>query len=179
MRMLRAGMMAGLWMRWSLRAAYGLVAGCVLVTGCDRGTHPGQIGQPAPVFALNDGLQSVDLAKLRGHVVVLNFWATWCAPCIEEMPSLEALQLLLPQVDVVMVASDETFTEYQSYLERRPMKLLTVFDEKQTSNALYGSFRYPETYIIDKQGVVRRKLIGPQEFGSPEIVNQLKKLASE
>jgi thiol-disulfide isomerase/thioredoxin len=121
----------------------------------------------------------VDLAKLRGHVVVLNFWATWCAPCLEEMPSLEALQQQMPQVDVVLVASDETFTEYESYLARRPVKLLTVFDEKQTSNALYGSFRFPETYIIDKQGVVRRKLIGPQEFSSPEIVNQLKKLAAE
>jgi thiol-disulfide isomerase/thioredoxin len=155
------------------------VMGCVLVAGCDRGTHPGQIGKAAPVFALNDGVRQVDLAKLRGHVVVLNFWASWCAPCIEEMPSLEALQQQMPQVDVVLVASDETFTEYESYLARRPVKLLTVFDEKQASNALYGSFRFPETYIIDKQGVVRRKLIGPQEFASPEIVNQLKELAAE
>jgi cytochrome c biogenesis protein CcmG/thiol:disulfide interchange protein DsbE len=147
--------------------------------GCDRGTHPGQIGKAAPVFAVSDGLQSVDLAKLRGRVVVLNFWASWCAPCIEEMPSLEALQQQMPQVQVVLVASDETFTEYQTYLQRRPLKLLTVFDEKQASNALYGSFRYPETYIIDKQGVVRRKLIGPQDFSSPEIVNQLKKLAAD
>jgi cytochrome c biogenesis protein CcmG/thiol:disulfide interchange protein DsbE len=131
------------------------------------------------VFAVSDGLQSVDLAKLRGRVVVLNFWASWCAPCIEEMPSLEALQQQMPQVQVVLVASDETFTEYQTYLQRRPLKLLTVFDEKQASNALYGSFRYPETYIIDKQGVVRRKLIGPQDFSSPEIVNQLKKLAAD
>ncbi len=173
MSLMRARAMAGVLMRW------GLVGVCVLAIGCDRGTHPGQIGKAAPVFALNDGVRSVDLAKLRGHVVVLNFWATWCAPCIEEMPSLEALQQQLPQVDVVLVASDETFTEYTSYLARRPVKLLTVFDEKQASNALYGSFRFPETYIIDKQGVVRRKLIGPQEFGSPEIVNQLKKLAAE
>jgi cytochrome c biogenesis protein CcmG/thiol:disulfide interchange protein DsbE len=148
-------------------------------TGCDRGTHPGQLGKPAPLFALNDGLQSVDLAQLRGRVVVLNFWATWCAPCIEELPSLEALQQQMPQVEVVSVASDESFTEYQSYLQRRPVKLLSVFDAQQTSNNLYGSFRYPETYIIDKRGFVRRKLIGPQEFTSPEIVDQLKKLAAE
>jgi len=173
MSLLRAGSKAGLLMRWLV------VVGCVMCAGCDRDTRPGQIGRPAPVFALNDGVRSVDLAKLRGHVVVLNFWASWCAPCLEEMPSLEALQAQMPQVDVVLVASDETFTEYESYLARRPVKLLTVFDEKQTSNALYGSFRFPETYIIDKQGVVRRKLIGPQEFSSPEIVNQLKKLAAE
>jgi thiol-disulfide isomerase/thioredoxin len=173
MSLVRAQVRVGVLMRWFAVAAVGLCA------ACDRGTHPGQIGKAAPVFALNDGVRSVDLAKLRGHVVVLNFWASWCAPCIEEMPSLEALQQRMPQVDVVMVASDETFTEYTSYLQRRPVKLLTVFDEKQTSNALYGSYRFPETYIIDKQGVVRRKLIGPQEFGSPEIVNQLKTLAAE
>jgi cytochrome c biogenesis protein CcmG/thiol:disulfide interchange protein DsbE len=160
------------WMAYALAAA-------LAVTGCDRGTHPNQIGRPAPTFALNDGLQTVDLAKLRGHVVVLNFWASWCAPCIEELPSLEAMQQQLPQIKVVSVASDESFTEYQSYLERRPVKLFTIFDEKQTSNALYGSFRYPETYIIDKQGIVRRKLIGPQEFSSPEIMNQLRRLAAE
>jgi cytochrome c biogenesis protein CcmG/thiol:disulfide interchange protein DsbE len=170
---LRAGSKAGWRMRW------GMLAVAALGVGCDRGTHPGQIGKAAPVFAVSDGLQSVDLAKLRGRVVVLNFWASWCAPCIEEMPSLEALQQQMPQVQVVLVASDETFTEYQTYLQRRPLKLLTVFDEKQASNALYGSFRYPETYIIDKQGVVRRKLIGPQDFSSPEIVNQLKKLAAD
>jgi thiol-disulfide isomerase/thioredoxin len=160
-----AGLLLGSLITWSL--------------GCDRGLHPGQIGRPAPVFAVSDGLQSVDLARLRGHVVVLNFWATWCAPCIEELPSLEALQRQMPQVQIVSIASDETFTEYQSYLQRRPVHLLTVFDDKQASNALYGSFRYPETYVIDRQGIVRRKLIGPQDFTSPEIVNQLKQLASE
>jgi cytochrome c biogenesis protein CcmG/thiol:disulfide interchange protein DsbE len=163
--------------RWVCRVATALLLACL--PGCDRGLHPGQIGRPAPLFAVSDGVQSVDLAKLRGRVVVLNFWASWCAPCLEEMPSLQALQQQMPQVQIVMVASDETFTEYQTYLQKHPLPLLTVFDEKQASNALYGSFRYPETYIIDKQGVVRRKLIGPQEFTSPEIVNQLKKLASE
>jgi cytochrome c biogenesis protein CcmG/thiol:disulfide interchange protein DsbE len=156
-----------------------LVAGILLLaSGCDRGTHPGLIDKPAPVFALNDGRESVDLAKLRGRVVVLNFWATWCAPCIEELPALEQMQRQLPQVLVVSVASDEDFTDYQTYLERRPVSLMSVYDEKQTSNALYGSFRFPETYIIDKQGIVRRKLVGPQEFASPDMLDYLRKLAA-
>jgi hypothetical protein len=58
------------------------------------------------------------------------------------------------------------------------VSLLTVFDGNQSSNALYGSFRYPESYVIDKNGVVRRKLIGPQDWTSPEIVEYLRKLAS-
>jgi thiol-disulfide isomerase/thioredoxin len=162
--------------RWLLAGALGAM---VLSTGCDRDSRPRQIGHPAPTFAVSDGQQAVDLAKLRGQVVVLNFWATWCAPCIEEMPSIEALQQQMPQIKVVLIASDEGFTEYESYLERHPVHVLTVLDDKQTSNALYGSFRFPETYIIDKQGIVRRKLIGPQDFTSPEITDQLKKLASQ
>jgi cytochrome c biogenesis protein CcmG/thiol:disulfide interchange protein DsbE len=120
----------------------------------------------------------VNLANLRGKVVVLNFWASWCAPCIEEMPSLEALQHELPQIQVVAVDSDEEFTQYQNYIAQHHIDLMTVFDQKQASNTLYGSFRFPETYIIDKQGVVRRKLIGAQEFTGPEFVSYLKKLAS-
>ncbi len=162
--------------RWT---ANSLLLAVSLLSACDRDSRPRQIDRPAPVFAVDDGLKSVDLSKLRGHVVVLNFWATWCAPCIEEMPSLELLQQQMPQVKVVLIASDESFTEYQSYLERHPVHVLTVLDDKQTSNALYGSFRFPETYIIDKQGIVRRKLIGPQDFTSPEIVNQLKRLSAE
>jgi thiol-disulfide isomerase/thioredoxin len=158
----------------------GLLAflGCAIATGCDRGEHPDQIGRVAPVFAISDGQHSVDLTKLRGKVVVLNFWASWCAPCMEEMPSLEALQRELPQIQVVAIASDEDFATYQGYVAQHHIDLMTVFDQKQTSNALYGSFRFPETYIIDKQGVIRRKLIGAQEFTSPGFVKYLTKLAS-
>ena len=151
---------------------------CALMAGCDRDARPRQIGKIAPVFAITDGQHSVDLAKLRGKVVVLNFWASWCAPCIEEMPSLDALQRELPQIQVVAVDSDEEFAQYQNYIAQHHIDLMTVFDQKQASNALYGSFRFPETYVIDKQGVVRRKLIGAQEFTNPDFVSYLKKLAS-
>jgi cytochrome c biogenesis protein CcmG/thiol:disulfide interchange protein DsbE len=132
----------------------------------------------APTFAVNDGQNAIDLSKFRGKVVLLNFWASWCAPCIEEMPSLEALHHELPEVQILAVASDEDFAQYQNYIVQHHIDLTTVFDEKQTSNALYGSFRFPETYIIDKRGVVRRKLIGAQEFTNPDFVTYLKKLAS-
>jgi cytochrome c biogenesis protein CcmG/thiol:disulfide interchange protein DsbE len=165
-------------MRRSLRSGLLAILCCALVSGCDRDAHPRQIGREAPVFVVSDGQHSVNLANLRGKVVVLNFWASWCAPCIEEMPSLEALQHELPQIQVVAVDSDEEFTQYQNYIAQHHIDLMTVFDQKQASNTLYGSFRFPETYIIDKQGVVRRKLIGAQEFTSPEFVSYLKKLAS-
>jgi thiol-disulfide isomerase/thioredoxin len=150
---------------------------CLGLVGCDRGDHPGQIGKAAPEFVVHDAQRGVDLAKLRGHVVVLNFWASWCPPCLEELPSLEAMQHELPQVQVLAVSTDEDRAAYQAFLTQHHVDLLTVQDAAQTSNALYGTFRYPETYIIDKQGVVRRKLIGPQDFSSAEMVEYLKKLA--
>lgn len=150
----------------------------MVATGCDRDSRPQQLGRPAPLFSINDGQHSVNLGSLRGKVVVLNFWASWCAPCIEEMPALVALQHELPQIQVVAVASDEDFAQYQAYITQRHIDLMTVFDRTQSSNALYGSFRFPETYIIDKQGVIRRKLIGAQDFTSPELVAYLRKLAS-
>jgi cytochrome c biogenesis protein CcmG/thiol:disulfide interchange protein DsbE len=165
-------------MRRTTRLGMLTILVCALVAGCDRDEHPRQIGHIAPTFAISDGQRSVDLAQLRGQVVVLNFWASWCAPCIEEMPSLEALHHELPQIQIVAVDSDEDFTQYQNYVVQHHVDLMTVFDQKQASNALYGSFRFPETYIIDKQGVVRRKLIGVQEFTSPDFIKYLQQLAS-
>ena len=161
---------------WRIAGAV-LLTAAALATGCDRGDRPGQIDRVAPVFALNDGEHAVDLHNLRGHVVLLNFWATWCAPCIEELPSLEALQQALPQVRVVAVATDEDAGSYHAFLERQAIPLLTVFDASQSSNTLYGTFRFPETYVIDKTGLIRRKFIGPQDWTSPEIVDSLRKLA--
>ncbi len=149
----------------------------LLATGCDRGGHPGQLGQAAPDFTLNDGRQLVDLRALRGKVVLLNFWATWCAPCIVEMPSLETLQGDVPQVKIVAIAFDEDAATYNDYLQRHPLPLLTVLDARGSASSAYGTFRPPESYIIDKNGVIRRKFIGPQDWTSPEIEDSLRKLA--
>src|SRR5665213_3117438 len=97
-------------------AVFGLAA--TLLTGCDRGSHPEQLGQPAPEFAISDGSQSVDLVKLRGHVVVLNFWASWCEPCVAELPSLTALQRDLPQIQIVTVSMDQDPDAYRRFLLR-------------------------------------------------------------
>lgn len=158
-----------------------LTAAAVLaltLAGCDRGSHPEQLGQTAPTFSISDGEHSVDLASLRGKVVVLNFWASWCAPCLEELPSLNTMQENLPQVRVVGVSIDDDSNAYALFLKRHPMEFVTVQDAAQRSNSLYGTFRPPETYVIDKTGTIRRKFIGPQDWTSPEIVNFLKKLAA-
>jgi len=155
-----------------------LAAFAVVAVGCDRGSHPDQIGKPAPQFAVSDGQQAVDLGALHGHVVLLNFWATWCGPCVQELPSLEQMQRDLPQVNVVTVSTDEDDAAYRSFLTRYRVSLLSVREGNTEANALYGTFRYPETYAIDKNGIIRRKFIGPQDWTSAEIESYLKKLAS-
>lgn len=152
---------------------------CVLgsAAGCDRGDRPDQLGQRAPAIAVDDGQAHFNLAAERGHVVLLNFWASWCAPCIVEMPGLEALQRQLPQIRVVGIAFDEDKGTYDDWLLRHPLGFQSVLDTTGRAHTSFGTFRPPETYIIDKQGVIRRKFIGVQDWTSPEIEATLRKLA--
>ncbi len=159
-------------LRWA-----GVAMSIVLAAaGCDRGSHPERLGKQAPTFTISDGVQTLDLSKLRGRVVVLNLWATWCAPCVEELPSLLDLQQKMPQLAVVGVSTDQDDGVYRRFLLQHHVNLVTVRDDDQRINALYGTVQIPETYIIDRTGALRRKFIGPQVWTSPEIMNYLASL---
>ncbi len=148
------------------------------LTGCYSSSRPPHIGNAAPDFTVQDSDQKVSLHDLRGKVVVLNFWATWCQPCIEEMPSLTQMQQQLKSkgVTVVAVSVDRDGDAYRSFLRNHNVNLLTVRDPQQNSSNLYGSFKFPETYIIDRQGIMRRKFIGAVDWGEPEVRNFLNQL---
>jgi peroxiredoxin len=148
------------------------------LTGCYSGTRPAHIGTSAPEFTVQDSDRKVSLQEFRGKIVVLNFWATWCPPCVEEMPSLAQMQQRMKGkgVEVVAVSVDVDQGAYQNFLKSYKVDLLTVRDPEQKSNNLYGTFKFPETYIIDRQGVLRRKFIGPIDWGQPEILDYLAKL---
>jgi cytochrome c biogenesis protein CcmG/thiol:disulfide interchange protein DsbE len=152
------------------------VLALLLTAGCDRGDHPGHIGSTAPQFVVSDGANTVDLSKLRGHIVVLNLWATWCAPCVEELPSLLEMQRRLPQVTVVAISMDEDESTYQRFLAQNHVNLVTLRDPSQKVNALYGTVQIPETYVIDRKGILRRKFVSAQNWTSPEIIEYLNKL---
>jgi cytochrome c biogenesis protein CcmG/thiol:disulfide interchange protein DsbE len=149
----------------------GLLAG-----GCDRGDHPGQIGSRAPQFTVSDGAQTVNLANLRGHVVVLNFWATSCIPCVEEVPSLVEMQRRMPQVTVVAISNDEDDAVYRQFLTDNRVNFATVRDTSFRIPTLYGTIKIPETYVIDRKGVLRRKFVSAQNWTTPEIMDYLGKL---
>ena len=148
-----------------------------LVAGCDRGAKPTLVGSPAPDFTVEDADRKVSLHDLKGKVVVLNFWATWCPPCVEEMPSLVKMQQQMRnRVIVLAVSVDDDERSYRSFLKKNNVELLTVRDPRQKSNELYGTFKFPETYIIDQSGVLRRKFIGAVDWTRPDVIEYLNKL---
>ena len=134
---------------------------------------------PAPDFTLPGAKgAAVQLSRYQGKVVLLDFWATWCAPCIEEMPSLVRMQQLMKPkgVTVLAVSIDADESDYRRFLRDHNVTLLSVRDPDQKSNSLYGTSKYPETYIIDRNGVVRRKFIGAVDWTDREVLDYLEKL---
>jgi cytochrome c biogenesis protein CcmG/thiol:disulfide interchange protein DsbE len=165
------------------RAAYFTPAfvACALLfalSACYSGTRPPRIGSAAPDFTVQDSDRTVTLGQLRGQVVVLNFWATWCPPCVDEMPSLVAMQRRMKAkgVTVLAVSIDVDENAYRQFLKAHGVDLLTVRDPAQKTPTLYGTHGWPETYIIDRSGVVRRKFIGPVDWTDPAITDFLSKL---
>ncbi len=147
-----------------------------LLSGCNRGAHPAQTGIEAPDFTVSDGMTSVHLANYRGNVVLLNFWATWCAPCIEEMPSLLQLHRQDPGLVMRAVSIDEDPNAYASFIRARHVDLITVRDPRKTAASLFHTDMWPETYVIDRKGIIRRKFVGAQDWTSPEIIHYLNSL---
>jgi cytochrome c biogenesis protein CcmG, thiol:disulfide interchange protein DsbE len=143
----------------------------LLLVGCYSGSRPPRIGSPAPDFTVQDADRSVTLSQLKGKVVVLNFWATWCPPCIEEMPSLVTMQQRMKDrgITVLAVSIDDDNDAYHRFLKEHKVDLLTVRDSAKKAPSLYGTFKWPETYIIDRNGVVRRKFIGAVDWNSREV----------
>jgi cytochrome c biogenesis protein CcmG, thiol:disulfide interchange protein DsbE len=146
--------------------------------GCYSGSRPPRIGSPAPDFTVQDAERKVTLSEFRGQVVVLNFWATWCPPCVEETPSLVQMNDRLKNkgITLVGVSVDVDADAYHRFVKDHKIEYVTVRDVDQKSNNLYGTFKFPETHIIDRNGTLRRKFIGPVDWNSREITEFLSKL---
>jgi len=148
------------------------------LAGCSRRA---QAGRPAPDFhlTLRDGRQ-VSLASYRGKVVVLNFWASWCPPCVEETPALNALAQEFPKGDVVVlgVSIDEDPIAYRTFLANFHIAFPTARDPSQALMHRYGTVQIPETYIISPDSHVARKLVSAADWTAPDMVAYLRRLAA-
>jgi cytochrome c biogenesis protein CcmG, thiol:disulfide interchange protein DsbE len=168
------------WVRLKLRFSGVIIAVLILLAlcGCYSGSRPPRIGTAAPEFTVQDSQNTVTLSQFHGQVLVLNFWATWCAPCVEEIPSLVEMQRRMKAkgVTVLAVSVDVDESAYKQFVKDHNVNLLTVRDPSGKSNGLYGTFKFPETYIVDRNGVMRRKFIGAVDWTGPEITEFLGKL---
>jgi peroxiredoxin len=137
------------------------------------------VGDVAPSFALttDSGLR-ITPASFGGRVLVLNFWATWCEPCVEEVPSLNQFQRATRDAGVVVlgVSVDKNEKLYKKFVTRFNVTFQTSRDPESNVSASYGTFKIPETYIIDKSGKVVQKIIGARNWNDPEIINYVKSL---
>ena len=155
-----------------------LAVGVSLVLAACNGARRPRIGSAAPDFTLQDSQNTVTLSQLRGQVVVLNFWATWCAPCMEEMPSLVEMQRRMKDKGVIVFALsvDADENTYRQFVKNHGVNLLTARDPDRRVSGLYGSFKFPESYVLDRTGIMRRKFAGPVDWTQPEITDFLGKL---
>jgi cytochrome c biogenesis protein CcmG, thiol:disulfide interchange protein DsbE len=128
-------------------------------------------GRTAEDIPLTIDGKSSRLADMRGKVVVLNFWASWCAPCVEEIPSLVQLQQRIASRNGVVlgVSVDDDDAAYLKFIHDHGVNFPTSRDGSKKSALEYGAVMYPETYIIDRKGKILRKIIGPQDWNSTEM----------
>lgn len=133
------------------------------------GNDPGRIdspliGKPAPPFALKavGGAETIDLDRLRGRPVVINFWATWCMPCYEEHPVLvQNARILGNDVQFVGVVFNDTEEKIQAFLRERGSAYPTLLDQQGKIAIAYGVGGVPETFFLNRQGTIVAKFSGP------------------
>jgi len=148
----------------------------ILLAACGEGPIVATVGNPAPDFTLVDRTgKNWTLSELKGQVVFINFWATWCPPCREEMPSMQRLYTKLPTDKFKMLAilNRDAPSLADVFVKKAGVTMPILDDQSNTVGSQYGLTGLPETYIIDKQGVLREKFIGPAQWDSPQFVQML------
>jgi cytochrome c biogenesis protein CcmG, thiol:disulfide interchange protein DsbE len=163
----------------TLRASLGvLVLAFIGLIYWDLRDTSAKEGGPALDFSIQtDRGRQATLASFKGKVLVLNFWATWCAPCVQEIPSLNQFQQKFQDSGVVVLAVsiDKNPQKYQTFLRRFHVRFETARDPEADISARYGTFQIPETYII-KDGRVMRKFPNAADWGSDDITQYVRSL---
>jgi peroxiredoxin len=146
----------------------------------NQGDTTPRLGKPLADFTLPD-LQgrSVQLTALRGKVVFVNVWATWCAPCIEEMPTIQQLYERLHSrgLEILAVSLDALGAQVVvPFIQSHRLSFPTLLDTKSTVQRLYLTTGVPESFIVDKRGILVEKVVGPRDWAHPQFLAQFERL---
>jgi peroxiredoxin len=141
------------------------------------------VGRPAPGFSIAglDG-RLVSLSDYRGKVVVVNVWATWCPPCVDEMPSLEKLYRELKDENFALLAvsiDSEGTAAVVPFMKKHGLTFTVLMDSQATVQNSYKITGVPETFIIDKKGILVKKVIGSLDWASPDVLRYIRQLIRE
>ncbi len=134
------------------------------------------MGQKAPEFSVKDIHGNlVSISSLKGNVILLNFWATWCPPCVSEMPSMDRLYQSFRHkgLTVIGVSMDGSVSAVKSFIKKNPVSFIVIVDSKQAISRSYKAFMTPLTFIIDKRGIVIDKYFGEQDWTDSGIVKKI------
>ncbi len=166
--------------RWLAMLGIMAVVGLIAWYGMPGSQPRAEPGQPALPFTLPDLSGQMQPLPTDG-VVLLNFWATWCPPCRQEMPSMATLynKLKGKGFKVVAVSVDRDMDNLVGFVREYQLPFQVLNDKSSEVSRQYGVFRYPESFLIDRHGVIRRHLIGAVEWMSDPVVSEIEAMLAE
>jgi cytochrome c biogenesis protein CcmG, thiol:disulfide interchange protein DsbE len=142
-----------------------------------------KIGSSVPNFNFLDiNKNKSSLSDMKGSVVFLNFWATWCGSCIEELPSVERLSRAFsgnPQFKVITILYKDDAQRAFGFMKENGLTFPVYLNSDESAAKIFAITGVPETYIIDKKGILRDKVIGPAEWDSPQAISAFRDLIKE
>jgi peroxiredoxin len=153
-----------------------------LITACGQGPAFLKVGDPAPDFSLVDRQgKTWTLSELKGQVVFINFWATWCPPCQKELPSMQKLSTeLLGENFIMLAVLNKDKPALADFVANQKGLTMPILDDSQNIvGSKYFLTGLPETYIVDKQGILREKFLGAAEWDAPEYVAMMRKYINQ
>lgn len=136
-------------------------------------------GSLAPDFTIKtESGQTVSRSNFGGKVLVLNFWASWCPPCAAETPSMKVFHDRLKDQGVVLLAVsvDKNADKYRNFLKRFGVNFATAHDPGARISDSYGTYRYPESYVINKDGIVVEKIVGRKNWTDESFIRSIQAL---
>ena len=170
------------WLRLLIVAAV-LATGAIIFSFGDEVPETVARGIEAPSFRLPDldGTREVDLANTRGQVVLLNFWATWCKPCEDEMPAMDRLYRSLREegFEMLAISVDEKPELVSEFRERLGLSFPILLDPDQKVSRLYQTMGFPESILLDVDGRIVERYVGPRDWDHENFSERIRLLLTE